>query len=354
MKDVQDLGLRFASGTETPPVDTPASSIPDADGPLLDAYSKAVTGAVERIATSVVHIQVEGEVTEETRRGRRPSDEPDRRGGSGFIFTPDGFVLTNAHVVERAKRMQVVLPDGHRVVATPVGEDPATDLAVVRIDAPQLSAAMLGDSSTLKVGQIAIAIGSPFGYQTSVTAGVVSALGRSLRTRSGRLVDDVIQTDAPLNPGNSGGPLVDSKGVVIGVNTAMIGAAQGICFAIGVNTAVFVASRLIRDGRVTRSYIGVAGQNTPISRRFVRFHQLERESGIRVVSIEPNSPAKRAGLEEADIVVAFDGIAVGGIDDLHRLLTDTRVGNPSQITVLRRTEKLTLPIVPEAYTAGEW
>jgi S1-C subfamily serine protease len=348
MKDVQDLGLRFASDTETPPVPSSASST-DSDGPLLDAYSRSVTGAVERIAASVVHIQVEGEATE----GRRAPNQPDTRGGSGFVFTPDGFVLTNTHVVERAKRMEVVLPDGHRVAAFPVGEDPATDLAVVRIDAPQLTAAVLGDSSRLKVGQIAIAIGSPFGYQTSVTAGVVSALGRSLRTRSGRLVDDVIQTDAPLNPGNSGGPLVDSNGVVIGVNTAMIGAAQGICFAIGVNTAVFVASRLIRDGRVTRSYIGVAGQNTAISRRFVRFHQLERESGIRVASVEPNSPAKRAGLEEGDIVVAFDGIAVGGIDDLHRLLTDTRVGHRSEIVLLRRTEKLALPIVPEEYKAGE-
>ncbi|HET9235326.1 MAG TPA: PDZ domain-containing protein, partial [Candidatus Eisenbacteria bacterium] len=196
-----------------------------------------------------------------------------------------------------------------------------------------------------------IAIGSPFGYQTTVTAGVVSALGRSLRTRSGRLVDDVIQTDAPLNPGNSGGPLVDSSGVVIGVNTAMIGVAQGICFAIGVNTAVFVASRLIRDGRVTRSYIGVAGQNTPISRRFVRFYQLEHASGIRVTSVEPESPASRAGLEEGDIVIAFDGVAVGGIDDLHRLLTDRRVGQAAEIVLLRRTEKLTLSIVPIAYAA---
>ena len=352
MKDVQDLGLRFASDTETPPVNTPASPKPDSDGPLLDAYSRAVTTAVERIAPSVVHIQVEGERPENSRR-RRPANEPQIRGGSGFVFTPDGFVLTNNHVVENGQRLEVVLPDGHRVTAFPVGEDPATDLAVVRIDAPQLTAALLGDSSKVKVGQIAIAIGSPFGYQTTVTAGVVSALGRSLRTRSGRLVDDVIQTDAPLNPGNSGGPLVDSNGVVIGVNTAMIGAAQGICFAIGVNTAIFVASRLIRDGRVTRSYIGVAGQNTPIPRRFVRFHQLERSSGIRVASVEPQSPAARAGLEEGDIVVAFDGIAVGGIDDLHHLLTDTRVGHASEIVVLRRTEKLVLPIVPEAYKATE-
>ena len=348
MKDVENLDLRFASdgvGSAEAP-----SSSPPADAPLLDAYSQAVTGAVERIAASVVHIQVEGEPR---RSSRGPSPDPEARGGSGFVFTPDGFVLTNAHVVERSRQMHVVLPDGHRVMAWPVGEDPATDLAVVRIDAPQLTAAVLGDSSSLKVGQIAIAIGSPFGYQTTVTAGVVSALGRSLRTRSGRLVDDVIQTDAALNPGNSGGPLVDASGVVIGVNTAMIGAAQGICFAIGVNTAVSVASRLIRDGQVTRSYIGVAGQNTPIARRFVRFHQLERASGIRVTSVEPESPASRAGLEEGDIVVAFDGIAVGGIDDLHRLLTDRRVGQPAEIALLRRTEKLTLSIVPVEYAARE-
>ena len=349
MKNVENLDLRFASGGGIGSAEAPSPSTPT-DAPLLDAYSQAVTGAVERVTPSVVHIQVEGEPR---RSARRPSPDPEARGGSGFVFTPDGFVLTNAHVVERSKRMEVVLPDGHRVVAFPVGEDPATDLAVVRIDAPQLTAAVLGDSSRLKVGQIAIAIGSPFGYQTTVTAGVVSALGRSLRTRLGRLVDDVIQTDAALNPGNSGGPLVDSSGVVIGVNTAMIGAAQGICFAIGVNTAVFVASRLIRDGRVTRSYIGVAGHNTPISRRFVRFHHLDRESGIRVASVEPESPAARAGLEEGDIVVAFDGVAVGGIDDLHGLLTDRLVGQPAEVVVLRRTERVTLSIVPVEYAPRE-
>ena len=346
MKDVQDLDLRFASDTQAVSAGPPDASAAG-DAPLLDAYSRAVTGAVDRVAPSVVHIQVVGE------RARRRTSEPETRGGSGFAFTPDGFVLTNAHVVERSVSMEVVLPDGNRVAAFLVGMDPATDLAVVRIDAPQLAAAVLGDSSKLKVGQIAIAIGSPFGYQTTVTAGVVSALGRSLRTRSGRLVDDVIQTDAPLNPGNSGGPLVDSAGVVIGVNTAMIGAAQGICFAIGVNTAVFVASRLIRDGRVTRSYIGVGGQNTPISRRFVRFHKLERESGIRVASVEADSPAARAGLEEGDIIVAFGGVPVAGIDDLHFLLTDSRVGQAAEMIVLRRTEKLTLAIVPVEYAMTE-
>jgi S1-C subfamily serine protease len=347
MKNIEDIDLRLASDLHTAPAGVPAAPATESDSPLIDAYSRAVTGAVERVAPSVVHIQVQGE------RSRRRSFEPETRGGSGFVFTPDGFVLTNAHVVERSQRIEVVLPDGHRVVASLVGEDPATDLAVVRIHAPQLVAAVLGDSSGLKVGQIAIAIGSPFGYQTTVTAGVVSALGRSLRTRSGRLVDDVIQTDASLNPGNSGGPLVDARGVVIGVNTAMIGAAQGICFAIGVNTAVFVASRLIRDGRVTRSYIGVAGQNMALSRRFVRFHHLERESGIQVASVEPESPAAGAGLAQGDIVVGFDGHAVGGIDDLHRMLTDRRVGQAAELVILRGTEKLTLSIVPEEYVPRE-
>jgi S1-C subfamily serine protease len=350
MNGIQNLALRFASGVTEEP--TGAGLLPgaDRDAPLLDAYSRSVTGAVDRVAPSVVHIQVIGEPT---RRGPRASSVPETRGGSGFVFTPDGFVLTNAHVVEHAERIEVVLPDGHHVLGFLVGLDAATDLAVVRIDAPHLTAAVLGDSSALQVGQIAIAIGSPFGYQTTVTAGVVSALGRSLRTRSGRLVDDVIQTDAALNPGNSGGPLVDSRGVVIGVNTAMIGAAQGICFAIAVNTAVFVASRLIRDGRVTRSYIGLAGQNMALSRRFVRYHHLERESGIQVASVEPESPAARAGLAEGDIVVGFDRLAVGGIDDLHRLLTDRRVGQPAEITVLRGTEKVSLAIVPSEIPSRE-
>jgi len=236
--------------------------------------------------------------------------------------------------------------------ASAIGDDPASDLAVIRIDEarvdePGLTAAALGDSQHLRVGQLVVAIGTPYGFQSTVTAGVVSALGRSLRSYSGRLIDDVIQTDAALNPGNSGGPLVDSAGRVVGVNTATILPAQGICFAIGINTAKFVASRLLRDGRIRRSYIGVSAQTVPVHRRVVRFYDLVKESGALVLSVEENSPAKRAGLRDGDIVVALEGKPVAGVDDLHRVLTDVRVGVSSALTLLRRTEKLDLKILPE-------
>ena len=313
------------------------------DGALLDAYSAAVTGAVERISPSVVHSAV-SQAAERTRSG-----EPRERqgGGSGFVFTPDGLILTNSHVVHEATRISAALADGRHMPATLIGEDPASDLAVVRVDEPGLVAAALGDSQKLRVGQIAIAIGAPYGFQSTVTVGVVSALGRSLRSYSGRLIDDVIQTDASLNPGNSGGPLVDSAGRVIGVNTATILPAQGICFAIGINTAKFVASRLLRDGRIRRSYVGISGQTVPVHRRVVRFYDLPKETGAMVLAVEENSPAKRAGLRQGDILVALDGQAVAGVDDLHRLLTELRVGASCELTVLRWTEKLQLKIVPE-------
>jgi len=323
------------------------------DAPLLDAYSQCVTSAVERISPSVVHIEVHQALPERS-AGRNRSSEPRERqgGGSGFIFTPDGLILTNSHVVHDASRIAITTPDGRRMRASLIGEDPASDLAVIRIDEPHfeephLAAAELGDSQKLRVGQIAIAIGAPYGFQSTVTAGVVSALGRSLRSYSGRLIDDVIQTDAALNPGNSGGPLVDSAGRVIGVNTATILPAQGICFAIGINTAKFVASRLLRDGRIRRGFIGVSAQTVPIHRRVVRFYDLPNETGAMVLSVEENSPAKRAGLREGDIVVELGGQAVAGVDDFHRLLTDVRVGVGSGITVLRYTEKLELKIAPE-------
>jgi S1-C subfamily serine protease len=273
-------------------------------------------------------------------------------GGSGFIFTPDGLILTNSHVVHDAKRIEASLADGRRFPASMIGDDPATDLAVIRIDvpsndAPNLFAAPLGDSQKLRVGQLAIAIGNPYGFQYTVTAGVVSALGRSLRSYSGRLIEDVIQTDASLNPGNSGGPLVSSAGQVVGVNTAMIPMAQGLCFAIGINTAKFVAGRLLRDGRIRRSYIGVEAQTVPLHRRLVRFYDLPNESGVVVMSVADGSPARKAGLREGDLVVALDGKPVAGVDDLHRLLTDARVGVSSVLTVLRYTEKLELKVVPE-------
>jgi S1-C subfamily serine protease len=313
------------------------------DAGLLDAYSRAVTGAVERVSPSVVNIEVHQSA------GRTRSGEPRERrgGGSGFVFTPDGLILTNSHVVHDARRMEVTLADGRRMPASAIGDDPASDLAVIRVDEPGLTSAAFGDSQQLRVGQVVIAIGAPYGFQSTVTAGVVSALGRSLRSYSGRLIDDVIQTDASLNPGNSGGPLVDSAGRVVGVNTATILPAQGICFAIGINTAKFVASRLLRDGRIRRSFIGVSGQTVPVHRRVVRFFDLPRETGALVLSVEENSPAKRAGLRDGDIIVALEGHPIAGVDDLHRVLTDIRAGASCSLTVLRHTEKLELSIVPE-------
>jgi len=317
------------------------------DAALLDAYSQAVVGAAEAISASVVKIDV-------SQQGRSRSGEPREHqgGGSGFVFTPDGLVLTNSHVVHGATRIDVSLPDGQRFPAHIIGDDPATDLAVIRIgmpnnDAPHLVAAPLGDSQRLRVGQLAIAIGNPYGFQYTVTAGVVSALGRSLRSYSGRLIEDVIQTDASLNPGNSGGPLVTSDGCVVGVNTATIMGAQGLCFAIGINTAKFVAGRFLRDGRIRRSYIGVEAQTVPLLRRVVRFYDLPSESGVIVASVASGSPAQKAGLREGDVIIALDGKPVAGVDDLHRLLTDARVGSMSSLVVLRHTEKLELKVVPE-------
>src|SRR5438874_2524898 len=299
---------------------------------LLDAYSEAVITASERVSPSVVKI----EVRQQARSGGS---------GSGFIFTPDGFILTNSHVVYGANKIEVTLPDGERCEADKVGDDPDTDLAVVRITAPNPIPARLGDSQSIRVGQLVIAIGNPYGFQATVTSGVVSALGRSLRSQSGRLIDNIIQTDAALNPGNSGGPLVTSNGEVIGVNTAVILPAQGICLAIAINTAKFVAGRLIKDGKIRRGYIGVAGQNVPLHRRLVRGHDLPVASGILVVSIEPNSPAQRAGLREGDLIVGFNDQPVPHIDALHRALTDCRPG-AADLTVLRGTEKLVLKIEP--------
>jgi S1-C subfamily serine protease len=327
---------------------SPNNASPDSDGSLLDAYSLAVTSAVERISPSVVNIEVHQSA------GRTRSGQPREHhgGGSGFVFTPDGLILTNSHVVHEAARIAVTLADGRHMPAALIGEDPASDLAVIRVDEPRLDQqslvpAALGDSQRLHVGQVVIAIGAPYGFQSTVTAGVVSALGRSLRSYSGRLIDDVIQTDASLNPGNSGGPLVDSAGRVIGVNTATILPAQGICFAIGINTAKFIASRLLRDGRIRRSYIGVSAQTVPVHRRVVRFYDLAKETGALVLSVEDSSPAQRAGLREGDVIVALQGHAVAGVDDLHRLLTEVRVGVSCPLTVVRHTQKVELKVVPE-------
>jgi S1-C subfamily serine protease len=339
--------LQFVSNTNLQPEESIPRIVPNPDAYLLDAYSQAVTSAAERVSPSVVNIEVY-----QNRAQRNPSMPQEARGnGSGFVITPDGYVLTNSHVVHNASRIEVTLPDGRHYQAELVGDDPDTDLAVIRIHAPSLVPVVLGDSDKIKVGQLAIAIGNPYGFQYTVTAGVVSALGRSLRAQSGRLIDSVIQTDAALNPGNSGGPLVNSHGEVIGVNTAVILPAQGICFATAINTAKFVAASLIKDGKITRGYIGVAGQNVPLHRRIVRFHNLPVESGVLIVSLEPNSPARRAGLVEGDVIVGFNDHPIPGIDNLHKFLTGEQIGVQSQLIVIRGTEKITLPIIPEGAKA---
>jgi S1-C subfamily serine protease len=254
--------------------------------------------------------------------------------------------LTNSHVVHEANAITVNLSDGREYPAQLAGDDPDTDLAVIRIDAPQLAHVRLADSENLRVGQLVIAIGNPLGFEASVTAGVISALGRSMHAQSGRLIDNIIQTDAALNPGNSGGPLVNSAGEVVGVNTAMIRPAQGICFAIGSNTARFVAGWLIKDGRIRRSYIGVAGQNVPIHRRIVRFYGLPLETGVLVVSVEKNSPAERSGLRHGDLIVAFNSQPIGSVHHLHKVLVGEQINVSASLTIIRHTEKLELPILP--------
>lgn len=326
--------LRLVSGDGS----AAASAGPSPDGELFDAYSRAVVGAVRAVGPAVVHVEV----------AANGGDARQRPGGSGsgLVFTPDGFILTNSHVVHGGAQVLVTLPEGHAISASVVGDDPGTDLAVIRAHATDLPTAVLGDSSALSVGQLVVAIGNPLGFQSTVTAGVVSALGRSLRTRSGRLVDDVIQTDAALNPGNSGGPLVASNGDVVGINTAMIQSAQGICFAIGINTAKFVLDHLMREGRVRRSVIGVAGQTVPIPRKLSRHHGLLADSGVFVTALTEKSPAGAGGVRDGDIVVGFAGRPISGIDDLHRLLTHERVGQETPLRVLRGGRLLDLTLTP--------
>jgi S1-C subfamily serine protease len=315
-----------------PDSDNPAST-GTTDLAAFDAYSRAVMGAVDKVGPAVLHLQIEAQ--------KGPGGS-----GSGVVFTPDGYVLTNSHVIAGAKRITATFADGHSLTASIVGDDPDTDLAVLRLNGETPAWARLGSSRDLRVGQLVVAIGNPFGFQATVTAGVVSALGRSLRSRSGRLIDSVIQTDAALNPGNSGGPLVNSAGDIIGINTAIIAMAQGICFSISVDTVEFVAARLIREGRVRRCYIGVAGQNVPIARKVVRFHDLARESGVQAQSVAQDGAAAAAGLLSGDIIVELDGNPIGNIDELHRLLVEDRLGVSVPMVVLRRELKLTLPVVP--------
>jgi S1-C subfamily serine protease len=321
---------------------SPVGALPE--GEILDAYSRTVIGIAETVSPSVVCLEVTREAGREG--GRRPGRQV-AGSGSGFVFTPDGFVLTNSHVVRGAARIEVVLADGGRQLGHLVGDDPETDLAVVRIGSTGVPPVRLGDSEKLRVGQLVVAIGNPYGFQASVTAGVVSALGRTLRAQSGRLIENVIQTDAALNPGNSCGPLVAFDGTLIGVNTATILPAQGLCFATAINTAKFVAVSLMRDGRIRRSYIGIEGQKVPLDRRTVRFHGLEAESGVLVAGLVEGGPAARGGLEPGDVLLSFDGEPVPSVDHMHRLLTAARIGKPAEVGLLRRGRLVTLVIAPE-------
>jgi len=326
------------------PEPSPTGHLPFNDDALLDAYSTAVTRAVERVSPSVVKIDVQ-------KSGARnnPSNGQRQGGsGSGFVFTPDGLVMTNSHVVHEAATIRLTFADGQHAAATLIGEDPDTDTAVLRTDAALLSPAALGRSQTLKVGQLAIAVGNPYGFQFSVTAGVVSALGRSMRSASGRMMDEIVQTDAALNPGNSGGPLVNSRGEVIGINTATILPAQGLCFAIGIDTAKFVATQLLLHGRVRRSWIGIAGQNVPLPRRRVYEYKLPVDTAIMVNDVQKSSPAAQAGIRSGDIIVALGPTPVAGIDELHRLLTAETANHTTTLTILRGVERKKLPITPLA------
>ncbi len=311
-----------------------AAAVSASDGELLDGYSQTVADVAESVSPAVVKIDV---LNAQGRQG----------GGSGFVFTPDGFILTNSHVVHGAKRINVMLTDGRTTAATLIGDDPDTDLAVIRVDMPELATLKFADSDKLRVGQIAIAVGNPYGFQCTVTAGIVSAKGRSLRAQTGRLMDNIVQTDAALNPGNSGGPLVNSRGEVIGVNTAVILPAQGICFAVPINTAKLVIHLLMKDGKVRRGFLGIAGQNVPLHRRIVRQLQLPVDAGVLVLGIEPDSPAKDAGLHEGDVVIEFNGQPLKSVDDLHKYLTEGAIGVRSTLTLLRHGEKISLNITPE-------
>ena len=319
-------------------------TLTNTDNDALDAYSRAVVHAVDAVGPAVVKI----DVTRKARdgNGSRGRSEPEQGGGSGFVFADDGLILTNSHVVADAAALTVALPDGRRSGADLVGHDPDTDLAVLKISAPELSVARLGDSSRLRAGQLVVAVGNPYGLQHTVTAGVVSALGRSLRSTSGRLIDNVIQTDAALNPGNSGGPLVTTDGEVVGVNTAMILGGQGLSFAVPINSARVVIPALLREGRVRRSYLGVGVQDVPLLRRVVRYFHLPAETGVLVVSLEPDGPAAHAGIREGDILVECGGEAVSGADELHRLLTVERIGRQLSIGIIRGTERLTVEVEP--------
>ena len=316
---------------EIPPADA-------SDVDLLDAYSRAVTTVVDAVGPAVVSISGKGE---------QQGIEPEQAGtGSGVVIAPDGYVLTNDHVVHHAKRLTVTLTDGTDFGASVVGKDPATDLAVIRADASGLQCAALGDSSLLRVGQLVIAMGNPFGFQSTVSTGVVSALGRALRSREGRLIESIIQHTAPLNPGNSGGPLVDSRGRVMGINTAIIMMAQGIGFSIPSNTARWVVSQLLSNGKVRRAFLGIAARPRPLDRRLVRYYDLSGNQAVEVLSVDPKSPAGRAGMRISDLIVSMNRRRVTSVDDLYRFLGEWPIGEPVTITLIRGKEKLEMTVLP--------
>lgn len=334
----------FVANDLTPPPQAGAGETPGAelrDGVLLDAYSRAIVDVVERVGPAVALINVRKQVRDRAGRGRDAAGN-----GSGFAFTPDGYLLTNSHVVSGASALRVVFADGREYDADLIGDDPDTDLAVIRVGASDLPVATLGQSRTLRVGQLAVAIGNPLGFQNTVTTGVISALGRTLRSQNGRAMDDVIQTDAALNPGNSGGPLCNSAGDVIGVNTAMIPAAQAICFATGIDTARWVVGQLLTHGRVRRASIGVGGATAPVARRLQRAFDTDQPTGVRVMEARAGSPARLAGIEDGDLIIGFDGVAVTGIDTLQRLLDSSRIGRLCVLRVIRRGRLLHLTLTP--------
>jgi S1-C subfamily serine protease len=339
---VSDFDLQFlnypAQGTTLEP-----SAQDNRDEELLDAYSRTVTRVVKNIGPAVAHVHIKRKATRSPDRHSRELEGT----GSGVFITPDGYCITNNHVVEEANVFTVTTSDGSTYSADLIGNDTATDLALLKVQASGLHIASLGDSDRLQVGQLVVAIGNPLGFQNTVTAGVVSALGRSLRSRNGRLIENIIQTDAALNPGNSGGPLVDSRGLVIGINTAIIPNAQGICFAVPINTLRWVLTSILRDGRVIRAFLGIAGQNIPLPVRVVRHFQLANETGVQIINVISNSPAGISGLREGDVIVSMNEKPITGVDDIHRSLTKEDIGMTIRLVVLRDwVNKLELSIIP--------
>ena len=330
-------------GASTSPKEKRLGETSESNGQLLDAYSRTIIDAVKEVGPSVVHVHVQLKAN-----GSRQYQPRAEASGSGVIITPDGYTVTNSHVVENAGSIDVSLADGSTFQANIIGQDKATDLALLRIlTDSNLPAARLGDSGQLHVGQIAIAIGNPFGFQNTVTAGVISALGRSLRSRTGRLIEDVIQTDAALNPGNSGGPLVDSSGQVIGVNTAIIQYAQGICFAIPVDTMRWVVTLLLRDGKVTRGFLGISGQTVPLPTKVIRYFNLPQQTGVQVINVVRGSPADNSGLKEGDVIISLSEQPITTVDDIHKLLTSDRIGKKLGVILLRDwTQKLEAYVTP--------